>query len=72
MRIVGILLIVAGLLGLIYGGFNYTKQRTVLDVGPIEAKVDERKTVPIPPIAGGIAILAGVVLFIADRRRVSA
>jgi len=66
---VGVILIVAGVLAMIYGGFSYTKEKTVLDVGPIEAKVDEKESVPIPPIAGGVAVIAGVFMVLADRRQ---
>jgi hypothetical protein len=62
MRILGIILIVIGVLSLAYGGFTYTKERKVVDIGPIEAKVDEKKTVPLPPIVGGIALAVGLVL----------
>jgi hypothetical protein len=66
---IGILLIALGLLALVYKGFTYTKERTVLDVGPIEAKVDEKKTVPIAPIVGVVSLAAGVALVLAERRR---
>lgn len=69
MRLLGVLLIVAGTLAIVYGGFSYTKQRTVLDVGPIEAKVDERKSVPIPPLVGSGALLAGLAIVLTARRR---
>lgn len=69
MRMVGILLIVLGVLALAYKGFTYTKERTVLDVGPIEAKVDEKKTVPVSPIVGVLSLVAGTALLVADRRR---
>jgi hypothetical protein len=69
MKWLGMLLIVAGLAGLVYGGFRYTRHHTVLDVGPVQAKVDEKKSVPIPPVAGGAALFAGIVLVLADRRR---
>jgi uncharacterized membrane protein HdeD (DUF308 family) len=68
-RMVGILLIVLGVLALAYKGFTYTKERTVLDVGPIEAKVDEKKTVPLSPIVGAVSLAAGMALLVADRRR---
>lgn len=69
MRLLGVLLIVAGTLAIVYGGFSYTRQRTVLDVGPIEAKVDGRKSVPIPPLVGGGALLAGLAIVLTARRR---
>jgi len=68
MRMFGIILVIAGILAIVYGGFQYTKQRTVLDVGPIEAKVDERKTVPIPPLVGGAVLIAGIAMVLSSRR----
>jgi hypothetical protein len=69
MRVTGLILALAGLLTLIYGGFTYTQHRKVLDVGPIEARVDEKHSVPISPIAGTLALVAGVALIMSDRRR---
>lgn len=63
----GILLIVGGMLSLVFGGFHYTREHTVLDMGPIHARAEERKTFPIPPLVGGLALAAGVVLVIAGR-----
>lgn len=60
--IVGILLVVVGVIGLASGGFSYTKQKTVVDIGPLKATADERKTIPIPPVLGGIALVGGIVL----------
>lgn len=68
MRLLGIVLIIAGILAIVYGGFNYTKQRTVLDVGPITAKVDEKKTVPISPLLGAGILIAGIAIVVAGRK----
>lgn len=67
-RWIGILLTLAGLLALMYGGFTYTKHREVLELGPIEATVEEKKTIPVEPIVGAIALVAGVALILADRK----
>jgi hypothetical protein len=67
--IVGILLIVVGVVGLALGGITYTRQEKVVDIGPIEATAETRERIPLPPIAGGIALAAGVVLLIAGNRR---
>ena len=53
---------VLGCLALVYQGFNYTRHKTVLDMGPIHATADTREHVPLPPIVGGVALVAGVVL----------
>ena len=70
MKIAGVLLIVVGLVALAYGGFSYTKREKVLDLGPLQATTETRKTVPLPPIFGGVAVAAGVaLLFVGSRRR---
>jgi uncharacterized membrane protein len=66
--IVGIVLIVLGIAALALGRFSYTDREKVLDIGPIEATTEERKTIPLPPIAGGAAVVAGVVLVVAGAR----
>ena len=69
MKIVGILLIVLGVIALAYGGISYTREETVLDVGPIEANARTRETIPLPPVLGALALIGGVALMIADSRR---
>jgi hypothetical protein len=64
MSTVGILLIVLGGLALAYQGFSYTTREKVIALGPISASVDEKHTVPLPPILGGLAIAAGVVILL--------
>lgn len=69
MRILGIILIVAGILGLLYGGFSYTRRRDTVRLGPMSATVEQRESVPIPPILGGIAVVAGIALLLVGRRK---
>jgi hypothetical protein len=64
MKIVAIVLIVLGAISLAYGGITYTTREKVLDIGPIEATAERHKTVPLPPIFGGIALVAGVGLLL--------
>jgi drug/metabolite transporter (DMT)-like permease len=63
-KLVGVALIVAGLLGLVYGGFSYTKDTTVVKLGPIELSAKEKETVNVPMWAGVGAIVAGAVLLV--------
>jgi multidrug transporter EmrE-like cation transporter len=63
-KIVAIALIVAGVLGLAYGGFSYTKDTTAVKLGPIELSVKEKETVNVPVWAGIGAIIVGGVLLI--------
>ncbi|MEO8938545.1 MAG: hypothetical protein ABI277_11025 [Burkholderiaceae bacterium] len=69
MKIIAIALIVAGALGLLYGSFSYTKDRTALKVGPIELSVKEKETVNIPVWAGFGAIVAGALLLAFGSKR---
>ncbi len=68
MKVVGILLLVVGLIGIAYGGISWTRQRTVVDAGPIELKADRRESLPIPPIAGVVCVAVGVALMVSGRR----
>jgi len=58
-KLIGIVLIVAGSLGLAYGGFSYTKETTGMKLGPIELKVEEKKNVNVPVIVSAGAIVLG-------------
>jgi hypothetical protein len=69
MRIVGIILIVIGVISLAIGGISYTTREKVLDIGSIEATAERRKTIPLPPLLGGIALAGGIVLMIAAGRK---
>lgn len=69
MRIAAIILIVLGIIGLAYGGITYTRRRDTVTIGPLTATVQQRETLPIPPIAGAIALVAGIGLLVAGGRR---
>ena len=67
--VVGIALVVIGLVSLLLGGFRWTQQKTVVDVGPLKATTTEHKTLPIPPIVGGLALAGGIVLLVVPSKR---
>ena len=68
-KLVALVLIVAGALGLAYGGFSYTKDTTVVKLGPIEVTAKENKTVNVPMWAGiGAIVVGGVLLAVGGRR----
>jgi drug/metabolite transporter (DMT)-like permease len=69
MKIVGIVLIVLGVLALAYQGIRYTTREKLIDIGPLNVTTTERKTIPLPPIVGGAAIIAGVALILVDRKK---
>jgi drug/metabolite transporter (DMT)-like permease len=59
MKLVGILLIVLGVAGLIYGGFSYTSQKRIVDMGPVQVNKTERHSFPVSPLLGIVAIVGG-------------
>ena len=69
MRIFGVALVLLGILALVFGGISYKRQSTILDVGGIKATTTERKTIPIPPIVGAIALLGGIVILVVPKQR---
>jgi len=68
MKILGGVLVVVGLVALLYGGFSWTERDKVVDVGPVEITKTDHKRLPIPPIAGALVLVAGVVLLVVKRR----
>ena len=66
--ILGIVLIVLGIAALAYQGINYTSRETVIDIGPLKATAERQRTLPLPPIVGGAAVLAGAALLILGAR----
>lgn len=70
MRTLGIIMIVLGAIGLLYGGFSYTRRRDTVQLGPMRATIEQRESVPIPPILGGVVLVAGIaVLLVGQRKR---
>jgi hypothetical protein len=64
-KTLGMILIALGLLGLAWGGLTYTTRETVVNIGPIHATRDKTHTIPLPPIAGAVALIGGIVLLVA-------
>jgi len=63
LKIVGVLLILAGVAALIYGGFTFTTQKKAVDMGPVQINKTEHHSVPLPPLLGVVAIIGGGALF---------
>ena len=69
MKIVGVVLVAAGALGLIYGGFTYTNEKHSAKLGPVVLPVQERKTVYVPVIISAAALALGMILLVALRSK---
>ena len=67
--ILGIALIVLGVVAFAYEGISYTTRENVIDLGPLQATVDKKETIPLPPLVGGLALASGIVLLIVGVRR---
>ena len=67
--LLGIALAALGVLALVYQGFSYTREKNVIDIGPIHATADTREHVPLPPIVGGVALATGVLLLVMGARQ---
>ena len=69
MKALGIVLIVAGILMMVFRSINFTQEKKVVDAGPIQIERKEDKTIGWPVYAGGIAVVAGIVVLLTDRKR---
>lgn len=67
MAILGVLLIVVGIAGLAIDNISFTERKTIVDAGPLKVTADEQRTIPIPTIAGIIAVVAGAGLLFMGR-----
>jgi len=67
--ITGIVLVALGVLALAYQGITYTSRGDTIDLGPLKITTQQKKTLPLPPIIGVLALVGGVVLLVMDRRR---
>ncbi len=67
--ILGIVLIVIGAIALGYHGITYTSHEKVLKIGPIEATKETEKTIPLPPVLGGVLLAAGIVIIALEAKK---
>lgn len=67
--IIGLILIALGVVGLIYGGITYTSSKDVVNLGSVHLQVDQKKQIPLSPIAGAAAVAIGTTLIVIGRRR---
>jgi hypothetical protein len=65
--VIGICLILIGVFAFTYQGFTYTSREKILDVGPIHMTAENTRTVPLPPIVGGLSIAGGIVLLVTGK-----
>lgn len=65
----GIILIVIGIAALAYQGITYTTREKVVDIGYIQMTAEKTKTLPLPPIVGGVALLGGIILLVMGNKK---
>ena len=69
LSVIGVILIVIGIVALAYQGITYTTSEKVVDLGPLKVEAQREKTVPVPPVAGAAALVAGIILVVVSVRR---
>ena len=69
MKLIGVALIVLGVVALVYEGITYTTSEKVIDLGPLKAEVERKKTIPLSPLVGVVAVAGGIVLLLVGGRR---
>lgn len=67
-KTLGMILIVLGVVGLVWGGFNYTTRDKVVDIGPLQASVEKNHSVPLSPIVGALALIGGIALMVTGKK----
>jgi hypothetical protein len=67
--ILGMALIMLGFVAFAYQGITYTTREKVIDLGPLQATVDTKQTLPLPPLVGGLALVGGIALLLVGARR---
>ena len=65
----GLALILLGVVAFAYQGITYTTQNKIIDVGPLQATIDKKETIPLSPLVGGLALVGGAALLIAGTRK---
>jgi uncharacterized membrane protein YidH (DUF202 family) len=68
-KLIGVALIALGVIALVYQGITYTSKEKIVDVGPLKAEVDRKKTIPLSPVLGVVALVGGVALLLVAGRR---
>jgi hypothetical protein len=68
MKILGAVLVGIGAIALVYGGINYTKRKSIIDLGPVEITSTEHKSFPIPAAVGALVLVGGVVILVRGTR----
>jgi uncharacterized membrane protein len=69
LMLIGIALIALGLIALVYQGITYTTREKVVDLGPVKITAEKERTIPLPPILGGLALAGGLVLVVVAARK---
>jgi hypothetical protein len=67
--LLGIILIAIGIVAFAYQGITYTTREKVIEIGSVEVTAEKKKTIPLPPVVGAIALVGGIVLLVAQRKK---
>jgi uncharacterized membrane protein YidH (DUF202 family) len=68
--LIAVALIIIGVIAFIYQGISYTTTEDAIDIGPLKVTTEQKHTIPLPPIVGGIAIVGGIIMLAAGGKYV--
>lgn len=66
--LISIILIIVGILAISYQGISYVSHDKIIDMGPLQVSADQRHTIPIAPVLGVVALVAGIVMIVSAKR----
>lgn len=69
LKMIGIILIVIGVIAFAFQGITYTTHKKVIDLGPIQATAEQKKTIPLPPVLGALALVGGIALLVVGGKK---
>jgi len=67
--LIGIALILLGIVAFAYQGITYTSREKIIDIGPLQATAETKKTIPLSPVLGGLALVGGIVLVVVGAKK---
>jgi uncharacterized membrane protein len=67
--LIGIALILLGIVAFAYQGITYTSREKIIDIGPLQATAERKKTIPLSPFLGGLALVGGIVLVVVGAKK---
>ena len=69
LMIFGVAFVLLGIIALSYQRITYTREEKIAEIGPLKATAERQKTIPLPPVLGGLALVAGAAMMFAAYKK---